>query len=233
MKAIVTKRILKTMAILMIVLLIIVSVPLTKGFIIYREAKSEAGIVQTVQTIQANKDYINIGSLSADYIDAVVAVEDHRFFNHGAIDIISIGRAAIKDLKAKKIVEGGSTITQQLAKVLFFKNDQGLLRKVAETFMAFDMERLYSKSELLELYVNTIYFGSGYYGIREAALGYYGKEPVDLTIKEAATLAGIPNAPSIYSLDNNPDLAAQRQKHVLESMARYGYLTHAEAETAS
>ena len=225
MKSIILKKILKTIAIIILILLVVISIPLMKGFMLYQESIKNTGINEIVHDIQANGDYINIDNLPPYYLNAVIAVEDHRFFDHGAIDIISIGRAVVSNIKEMKIMEGGSTITQQLAKNLFLTQDQFLIRKIAEAFVAFDMEIKYSKNDILELYVNTIYFGSGYYGVRNASLGYFDKEPSDLTLNEAAMLAGIPNAPSIYGLDYNPDLSEQRQKQVLNSMIEHGYLS--------
>ena len=116
-----------------------------------------------------------------------------------------------------------------MAKNLFFTQEKQFVRKVAEVFMAFALERSYTKGEILELYVNTIYFGDGYYGVYDACAGYFGKTPAEMTSYEATLLAGIPNAPSIYSLSANPDLAAQRQSYVVRQLVKYGYLTDEEA----
>ena len=145
------------------------------------------------------------------------------------IDIIAIARAAWNNIKSWSLREGGSTITQQLAKNLYFTQERSFIRKAAEVFMAFRLERTYSKDEILELYVNSIYFGDGYYCVRVASEGYFGKEPADMTDDEATLLAGIPNAPSVYSLTANPDLASQRQQYVLQQMVKYGYLGEEEA----
>ena len=138
-------------------------------------------------------------------------------------DIIAIGRAVKNNVVAGSLQEGGSTITQQLAKNMYFSLDKTFTRKVAETFMAMKMEREYTKDEILEIYVNTIYFGDGYYGIRQASEGYYGKEPAQLSDDECIMLAGLPNAPSVYSPSVNPELAAERQQYVAEQMEKYGY----------
>ena len=127
--------------------------------------------------------------------------------------------------------EGGSTITQQVAKNIIFNQDKTLIRKIGEIFGAYDLEKNYSKDEILALYVNSNYFGDGYYGIYDASMGYYKKEPKDLTLEEASMLAGIPNAPSIYSPSINPDLAKKRQAHVLNAMIEYGYITKEEANS--
>ena len=141
------------------------------------------------------------------------------FTSTPGFDILATGRALANDIRAGAIVEGGSTITQQLAKNEYFTQEQTIERKIAEIFMAFDIERHFSKDEILELYVNSIYFGDGYYGIGQAGQGYFGKSASDLTDYEATMLAGTPNAPSAYAPTVNPDLAAaQRQRQVLDKM---------------
>ena len=158
-----------------------------------------------------------------------MAVEDHRFYAHPGFDVIATGRALVNDLKAGAIVEGGSTITQQLAKNQYFTQEQTVERKVAEVFMALTMEQRFTKREILELYVNSIYFGDGYEGIGNASVGYFGKEPGALDAGECTLLAGIPNAPSAYALSENPDLARQRQCQVLKKLVAYDYLDEADA----
>ena len=128
-----------------------------------------------------------------------------------------------------RMAAGGSTISQQLAKNLYFTQERSFIRKAAEMFMAFRLEQTYTKDEILELYVNSIYFGDGYYCVRDASEGYFGKEPGEMTDYESTLLAGIPNAPSVYSLTANPDLAEQRQQYVLQQMEKYGYLDAQEA----
>ena len=138
---------------------------------------------------------MSLSTLPSTYLDAVVAVEDHRFYIHGGIDLIAIGRAAWNNLWAGELAEGGSTITQQLAKTLYFTQEKRFTRKAAEVFMARALEKTFTKDEILELYVNSIYFGGGYTGVRQASLGYFGKEPSELTKYECTLLAGIHNAP--------------------------------------
>jgi len=121
-------------------------------------------------------------------------------------------------------LEGGSTISQQLAKNLYFPQDNTLERKIAEVFMALKIEREYEKKDVLEFYVNGIYYGSGYFCIYDAAQGYFNKKPIDMSDDECTLLAGIPNAPSVYSLDVNPDLARQRQEKVIECMLECRYI---------
>ena len=199
------------------------------GYDMYKEALDNMPLLQKIEEIRLSENYITIDKLPKIYLDAVVAVEDHRFYNHPGIDIIAIGRAAINDIKAMKLVEGGSTITQQLSKNIYFTQEKSFIRKIAEVFMAFNIERNYSKDEILELYVNTSYFGDGYTGVREASLGYFGKEPQNLSDSEAIMLAGIPNSPSNYSPTRNPELARKRQKQVLDRMVEHGYMNREEA----
>ena len=157
-------------------------------------------------------------------------MDDHRFYEHWGVDVLATLRAAYNDIRAMSFVEGGSTITQQLAKNLYFTQEKKVERKVAEVFMAVELEKEYSKKDILELYVNSIYFGNNYYCVKDASMGYFGKEPGKMTEYESTLLAGIPNAPSVYALTANPDLAAQRQRQVLEKMIKYKYLTSEEAE---
>lgn len=184
------------------------------GYGMYRKALSEKSMFAMQEEIQGRDSYISLEELPEDYIDSVVAVEDKRFYHHVGIDLIAIGRALYNDIRAGALVEGGSTITQQLAKNQYFTQEKKLSRKVAELFMAVEMEKHFSKDEILELYVNSIYFGNGYYGVREASLGYYGKEPGTLTQEECMMLAGIPNAPSVYNPVDNPKLAQERLAQV-------------------
>ncbi|HIU95767.1 MAG TPA: transglycosylase domain-containing protein [Candidatus Copromorpha excrementipullorum] len=189
----------------------------------YSDALAEKPLTEAVEEIQSQSQYTSLSQLPDMYLDAVVAVEDHRFWKHHGFDIIAIGRAVKNNVVAGSLQEGGSTITQQLAKNMYFSLDKTFTRKVAETFMAMKMEREYTKDEILEIYVNTIYFGDGYYGIRQASEGYYGKEPAQLSDDECIMLAGLPNAPSVYSPSVNLELAAERQQYVAEQMEKYGY----------
>ena len=143
--------------------------------------------------------------------------------------MIAITRALLHDIQAGKMVEGGSTITQQLAKNQFFTQKKELTRKIAEVFMVREIEKLYDKEEILELYINSIYYGEGYYCIYDASMGYFGKIPAELSDSECVLLAGIPNAPSVYALTVNEELARQRQKQVIQDMITWGYLTKDEA----
>ena len=224
-------KLLKKVIIGIILLCLIIGIIVVgNGYMMYKEAIEEVPLSTLVEEIKSKQNYTEINELPKIYIDAVIAVEDHRFYKHNGIDVIAIGRAIINDIKAMRFVEGGSTITQQLSKNTYFTQEKKLTRKVAEVFMALEIEKNYDKDEILELYLNTSYFGDGYYTIKDACKGYFDKEPMQMTDYEAIMLAGIPNAPSVYSPTKNPELAKQRQKQVMEKMIKYGYLTEKEAE---
>lgn len=201
-----------------------------KGYSLYRQTVEEKTLDERVKELREDEDYAVYSELPEFYVNATISVEDHRFRQHGGIDLISIARAASRDIKAWSFEEGGSTITQQFVKNLMFTREKKMDRKVAEAFAALEMESKYSKDEIFELYANIVDFGSGYKGIREASKGYFGKEPSELTDFECAMLAGIPNLPSEYSPDVNKKLAHRRVSHVLKSMERYGMLSKEEAK---
>lgn len=201
-----------------------------QGYAMYREALDKISVKDKVAELQAEENYTKFEDLPEFYLDAVVAVEDRRFYDHGALDYIGLARATWTNVKSFELKEGGSSITQQVAKNVYFTQEKTALRKIAEVFMAFEIERNCDKNTILELYVNTSYFGSGYYGIKEAANGYYDKEPIDMNKYESSMLAGVPNAPSAYAPTKNPDLASQRQKQVLDKLVKYEYITEEEKE---
>lgn len=199
------------------------------GWQMYTQALEAMPLDQKIRQVQSQESYTTFEELPDTYVEAVIAAEDHRFYQHPGVDVIAIGRALVNDIKAMSYVEGGSTITQQLAKNLYFTQEKELVRKVAEVFMAFHMEANYSKEEIFELYVNSIYFGSGCYDVASASHSYFGVEPAQMTPDQCTLLAGIPNAPSVYDPTVNPDLASQRQRQVLRLMVKYEYLTATEA----
>lgn len=201
------------------------------GWRMYTQALEAMPLDQKVKQVQSQESYTSFEELPETYVDAVIAAEDHRFYEHNGVDVIALGRALVNDIKSMSFVEGGSTITQQLAKNLYFTQEKELTRKIAEVFMAFHLEANYSKEELLELYVNSIYFGNGCYDVASATRSYFGIEPSQMDENQCTLLAGIPNAPSVYDLTQNPDLAAQRQRQVLHLMVKYEYLTSTEAST--
>lgn len=226
----VIKKILFVVFILVIIAVSIGLVVVQSGYNMYKEALEQVSLNEKIESIREKDNYTKIEDVPQIYIDAVISVEDHRFYKHNGIDLISIGRATINDIKEWDFVEGGSTITQQLAKNIYFTQEKQITRKIAEVFMAFDIEKNYEKDEILELYLNTSYYGDGYYTIKEACNGYFNKELNEMTDYECILLAGIPNAPSIYAPTKNPELAKQRQRQVMNKMIENKYLTQEEAD---
>ena len=204
-----------------------------EGYGLYKNAVEEVSLEEKVAKIRSQENFTSIEELPETYVQAVISVEDHRFYEHGALDPIAIGRALVNDLKAGRYVEGGSTITQQLAKNLYFSQEKTMNRKAAEVFLAFELEQKYTKDEILELYVNSIYFGDGYYSIGEASEGYFGKPVSQMNDYEATLLAGVPNAPSRYAPSKNLALAEKRQQKVISRMEACGYLNDQAASVMS
>lgn len=224
------KKFKKILLVLILIILSILAIYIGQGYKMYKNALDDKPLEEMVQEIRSQKSYTKISNIPDIYKDAVIAVEDHRYYDHKGIDIIAIGRALLNDIRARELIEGGSTITQQLAKNMYFTQDKTLTRKIAEVFMAKKIESNYNKEEILELYVNYIYYGSGYYDIKSASLGYFDKLPQDLSDSEAIMLAGIPNAPSVYNPKVSPRLARERQKQVIDKMIKYGKLSEGKAD---
>ena len=176
--------------------------------------------------------YVTLDKMPNLLCQAVVAVEDQRFYEHRGFDVLGIIRATIVNVESGSIQEGASTITQQTVKNLFLTSEQTFSRKAEELVLSVNMEKDFSKDKILEIYLNVIYFGSDFYGIYDAAHGYFGKDPADLTIAECAMLAGIPNAPSVYSPYVDFHLAKKRQLVVIDAMEKLGVITKTEAESA-
>lgn len=217
----------KLMFRLLVIITIVIGFLGVKGYDLYKDTIKEIPVAEISNNIQSQENFTPYDELPQIYIDAVISAEDKRFENHFGIDVFAISRAAWTDIKTLSFAEGGSTITQQIAKNLLFTQEKKLERKFAEIFAAFALEREYSKKELFEIYVNTIYFGDGYYGIYDASQGYFGKTPSELTDYEAVMLAGLPNAPSNYSPDDNIELAEKRMSVVLDRMIKCKKITKA------
>ena len=177
-------------------------------------------------------NYVKLDDIPRQLRQAIIAVEDKRFYTHSGFDVEGIARAAVVNVEAGQIEEGASTITQQLVKNLFLTPEQSFSRKAEEVLLAVNIERHFSKDKIMELYLNTIYFGSNFYGIYAASEGYFGKEPKNLTLGESAMLAGLPNAPSLYSPYVDFMLAKKRQLVVINAMKRAHFLSDREAENA-
>lgn len=226
------KKILKLIIIIILIILAVSSIYIKKGYDIYINAIEKTSVEEKIEQIKKKKkkNYTEISEMPEMYKNAVLAVEDHRFYKHKGIDIISIGRAVVNDIKSRGFEEGGSTITQQLAKNIYFTQEKKIERKIAEVFMSAELEKKLKKDEILELYLNTSYFGDGKYTVREASKHYFNKEPSEMSDYESIMLAGIPNAPSVYAPTKNPELAKKRQKQVINKMIKYKYLTKKQAD---
>ncbi len=173
-----------------------------------------------------------LAQIPKNFINAVIAVEDSRFFEHPGLDFVGIARAAWTNLRRGGRVEGASTITQQLARSLFLSSERTFTRKIKELVLAYKIELILNKEQILELYLNQIYFGQGAYGIAAATQTYYGKELKALTLPEAALLAGLPKSPNHYSPLRSPERAKKRQEHVLSRMEEAGFITPQERDAA-
>ena len=161
---------------------------------------------------------VSITKIPKSLIEALIATEDRNFYNHSGVNLKAILRAIVQDIKAGKFKQGASTLTQQLAKTLFLSPKKSILRKIREAILAVQIERRYTKDEILELYLNLIYLGSGAYGVEAAAQTYFNRSVTDLTLGQAALIAGLPKAPSAYSPLKNPRLAEKRRAIVLRQM---------------
>jgi penicillin-binding protein 1A len=189
---------------------------------------------QVVQKIgPATREKLTAGSLPPLVEEAFIAAEDRRFYQHNGIDPVGIGRAMVRNVSRHSVEEGASTITQQLARTVFLSQDRTVLRKVAEVALAGKLERQLSKKQILTEYLNVVYLGSSAYGVADAAWIYFSKTPAQLTLSEAALIAGLPPAPSVYSPLVNPDLALERRTVVLRRMAEAGFISAAEQAQAN
>ena len=163
------KKLFKVLIFLLLIGMSIALLFVNNGYNMYKEVIEKTPLKEKVAEIRVKENYAEFSELPQMYVNAVISVEDKRFYKHNGIDVLAIGRAAINDIKAMSYVEGGSTITQQLAKNMYFTQEKKMERKIAEVFMAWKIEDNYSKEEIFELYVNNIFFGDGYYTVKEAA----------------------------------------------------------------
>lgn len=173
-----------------------------------------------------NRIYVDIGQISTDMQKAILAIEDHRFYKHQGVDVVGTLRAFVENLRYNEVKQGGSTITQQLARNLFLNNERTYKRKLKEVALAIALERRYSKDEILCMYLNQIYYGSGYHGVEIAAQKYFGKPAAQLSLAESSLLAAVPNRPSNYELHHNLGQARIRQQLVLKRMLELGMINH-------
>jgi len=196
-----------------------------------KEGLSQSTIIYDIkgepisQIFLERRSWVSLEKIPIYLRQAFIAAEDNRFYKHKGVDLRGIIRAAWADIKARKVVQGGSTITQQVAKLFFLTPKRSIKRKVKEILLARRLEALLSKDEILELYLNLIYFGSGAYGVEEAAKTYFGKHVWDLNLPECAALAAIPRSPARYNLFRHPENNKERREYVLERMLQEGYIT--------
>ncbi|MFZ3062412.1 MAG: PBP1A family penicillin-binding protein, partial [Actinomycetota bacterium] len=190
------------------------------------------GTLLTSLHAEQNREIIPLDQIPLNLQRAAIAIEDERFYNHRGVDLKAILRALYTNIKTGQVTEGGSTITQQYVRNSFISPEKTLLRKIKEAALAYQLEKKYSKKKILELYLNTVYFGQGCYGVETAAKTFFGKPAKDLSLAESALLAGLPGAPNYFSPYINPKLALQRRNTVLEKMVSQKYISRKEAEEA-
>ncbi|MFZ3173223.1 MAG: PBP1A family penicillin-binding protein [Carboxydocellales bacterium] len=181
---------------------------------------------------EENRIPVKLAQISPYLVNAIIAVEDARFYEHKGIDPFGVARALVKDIKAREVVEGGSTITQQTAKNLYLSNERTWQRKIKEAVLTIQLEQKYTKNEILEMYLNQIYFGHGAYGVEVAAQTYFGKSAQQLNLAESALLAGLPKGPNSYSPFRNYTAAKERQSVVLNRMVEVNKISREEADKA-
>lgn len=180
-----------------------------------------------------DRTWVSISELQPSTVYAFISAEDARFFEHEGVDVIRIAGAIVADIKAGSYVQGASTISQQLIKLSHLTSEKTISRKAEEAALAYEMERQYSKGDILEMYLNYVYFGGGYYGIEAAAEGYFGVHASDLTLDQSAMLAGILKSPSGYAPHINYAASINRRNNILRLMRDYGYITDDEKKQAS
>ena len=227
------KRLLKTICLLLIMLLIVFSsFTYVKAKHLDNTKISELSIEDAVKQYTYNK-YLTFDEIDEDFVNAVISVEDKRFFDRKGYDFIALIRAIYNNIIFREFIEGGSTITEQIAKNLYLERTaRNLEEKLCEIMIMYDLEEKYSKEELFALYANMNYYGDGYWGLKNAARGYYKAQANDLSLAKAAILAGIPNAPSAYQLSTGYELAKNRQEKVLTTMVNNNIISEQEKAEA-
>ncbi|MGF6375655.1 monofunctional glycosyltransferase [Clostridiales Family XIII bacterium PM5-7] len=195
----IVKRTINAIVVLLIIAVICAVPTVVKGYQLYQDAVEETSITEKVSEIRADEDYIALDQISDYFKEQMIKSEDKRFYFHMGFDPVATLRALCNDLIAGAFIEGGSTITQQLAKNMYFDFEKKLERKVAEVFVAFSLEWNYTKDEILELYCNYIYFGEGCYGIKEATTYYFGETPLTINGSQADQLVYTIKCPNEYN----------------------------------
>lgn len=192
----------------------------------------QSDVVSRLHGVQ-DRTWVSISELQPSTVYAFISAEDVRFFEHEGVDVIRIAGAIVADIKAGSYVQGASTISQQLIKLSHLTSEKTISRKAEEAALAYEMERQYSKEDILEMYLNYVYFGGGYYGIEAAAEGYFGVHASDLTLDQSAMLAGILKSPSGYAPHINYAASINRRNNILRLMRDYGYITDDEKKQAA
>jgi len=198
-------RIIRISLLVTMVVALVVTLPIVKsGYDMYKEAIAQTSLVNRIESLKNDSNYVTLKAIAPDFLSMVIESEDRMFYTHNGINLISTARAMLKNVLAGSTVEGGSSITQQLAKNMYFSFEKRYERKVAELFVAFDLEKVASKDEILEMYCNIAYFGEGRYGIREATLHYYDLEPIEILTEQALVLVKTLKSPNYYNPNMEP-----------------------------
>ena len=193
-------RIVRMAVLIAIVVALVITVPIVKtGYDMYKDATTHTSLEIRIERLKSDENYVTLEEISPEFLVQVIESEDRRFYTHNGINLISTTRAMLKNVVARSTVEGGSSITQQLAKNMYFSFEKRYERKVAELFVAFDLEKSASKDDILEMYCNIAYFGEGCYGLREATLHYYNLEPLEISTEQAASLVKTLKSPNYYN----------------------------------
>lgn len=216
----------------LIVLIGFLSFIVYRGYQDYRVYEDAVPISSLVEKVKLKENYVPYEELPEHLLNATVSAEDKRFYQHSGIDFLSLGRAIASQFISSLATSGGSTITQQLAKNLYGQYSSNVRWKLMEFFFANKLESLFTKEEILTIYVNIINYGANNSGIFEASVDYYGVYPIQLGLGECSLLAGIPQSPSNYELYNHYEAAKKRQQYVLDNMVKAGYISQEEADQA-
>lgn len=226
------KKIIRNIILIILTIIIIITGVIgVLGYQEYRSVIDERPLVYVVKNVMDDGTYVELDSISDMVEIAMISVEDKRFYERkGVLDFRSLGRAILTNLSAMKLVEGGSTIPQQLAKNLYFDHEASFVRKVSEYLVTKDLVATYDKDTLLELYLNIAYYGDGYFGIEQAAQGYFNVSSEHLSDAQATLVVGIVQSPTNYQLSNHYDRAKIRQRTVLSRLVEQGIVTQEEAD---
>ncbi|MDD6468097.1 MAG: transglycosylase domain-containing protein [Erysipelotrichaceae bacterium] len=226
------KKIKKLLFKLILLVFILLAGMVGYSYLECRDLLNEKPVLSMVQPYWSKEGYVPFDDLNKDFVNAVVATEDKRFFERKGFDFIAFTRAMLTNLYYQGLYEGGSTIPQQVAKNLYFSQDISIIRKIEEIFVMYELESKLTKEEILALYVNMNYYGDGYWGVNEASKGYYGIDQSEMSLAQAAMLAGLPQAPAVYQFSTGFEKAKLRQEDVLQAMTRNDYISEQQEKEA-